>query len=280
MINDAIAFYEKTFFDPITVDIEFHNLSTGLGRSDVSFYDLSYPLYRAALIAEATSPDDQTAVGTLPAGLNEPVHGKPIVMARSANGRAVGFNTPGLLLNFAGSLCPTFTGDGCIGLNVNATTTGAGSFSLLATVQHEIDEVLGLASSLQSNGTILFDSIFSYDLFRFAGPGVRSFATNACAGPPRVFFSLDAGATNLNEFNNCNNGLDYGDWVTHTPSQVQDAFTNGIGSPALTATSAETRALDVIGYDLVAVPEPATLLLVGTGLAWLGRMAWRKRRRN
>jgi hypothetical protein len=100
VINDAIAFYEATFLNPITVAIEFHNLATGLGHSDVSFYDLGYASYRAALIAQATSADDLTAVGTLPAGPNEPVLGNPIVMARSANGRAVGFNTPGLLLNF------------------------------------------------------------------------------------------------------------------------------------------------------------------------------------
>ena len=64
------------------------------------------------------------------------------------------------------------------------------------------------------------------------------------------FFSIDGGTTDLNEFNNCNNGGDYGDWITHTPSQVQDAFINGSSSPSLSVTSPEVRALDVIGYNV------------------------------
>jgi hypothetical protein len=29
---------------------------------------------------------------------------------------------------------------------------------------------------------------------------------------------IDGGVTNLNEFNNCNNGGDSEDWITHTPT--------------------------------------------------------------
>src|SRR5438445_1348537 len=36
--------------------------------------------------------------------------------------------------------------------------------------------------------------------------------------------------------------------LTHTPSQVQDAFINGSGSPSLSVTCSEVRALDVTGY--------------------------------
>ena len=142
-----------------------------------------------------------------------------------------------------------------------------------------------MPSSLRPNGTIVDGQIFSYDLFRFAGAGVRSFATNASvtepcsAGTPQAFLSIDAGATNSNEFNNCSDGGDYGDWITHTPGQVQNAFASS-GFPTLTATSPETRALDVIGYDLVAVPAPASLLLVGSALAWLGGRTRRTLRRN
>jgi hypothetical protein len=41
-------------------------------------------------------------------------------------------------------------------------------------------------------------------------------------------------------------------------------------------TYADLRALDVIGWDLQAVPEPGTLVGLGLGLAGI---AWRVRRR-
>ena len=282
VINQAIAFYESTFADPVVIDIEFHTLPSGseLGHSDVTFYDIGYSLYRDRLISDATSADDATAISSLPAMATDPVLGKPLVLLRSANARALSpalpFPAPGLLLDFPGSPCPTFTGDGCIGLNL--TDIASGGFSLLATVEHEIDEVLGLASSLRFDG-IVDDQLFVYDLFRYAGAGVRSFARNAstsepcAAGTPQAFFSIDGGNTLLNEFNNCNNGGDYGDWIRHATPQVQDAFANP-GSPFLTSTSVEIRALDVIGYTLVAVPAPASVVLLGVGLAWLaGRRA-------
>src|SRR5260370_42242465 len=73
------------------------------------------------------------------------------------------------------------------------------------------------------------------------------------------FFSIDGGSTGLNEFNKCNNGGGYGDWITHTPSQVQDAFSNFSGSPSLSVTSSEVRALDVIGFSLLPAAHPLTV---------------------
>jgi hypothetical protein len=133
-----------------------------------------------------------------------------------------------------------------------------------ATAEHEIGEILGLGSAL--NGLNTPATPWAEDLFRYGAPGVRSYGVNTCGSQPNAYFSINGGTTNLDDFNNCGNRADYGDWVTHSPSRVQDGFTNGTGNASLTATSPETRALDVMGYSVAQVPEPATVVLLGTGI--------------
>jgi hypothetical protein len=249
-INTAIAFYQNNISTPITVNIHFRNMGSGLGSSLVFFFNQPYSTWRSGWAATASSSDDAAALASTPAGATNPIDGSSFIGVKSPNGRAVGLNTPEQDFTFGGSPCPGFVGSGCIGINVAL----ANSFGVLITVlQHEIDEVLGMGSILRGT-TPPTNPPWTNDLFRWASPGVRSFAanpssTNPCSGAtPRAFFSIDGGVTNLNEYNNCGNGGDYGDWITHTPSQVQDAFTNFSGAPTVTLGSAEARLLDVLGY--------------------------------
>jgi hypothetical protein len=251
VINNAIAFYQNTFTNNFTVNIEFHNMSSGLGQSLVFIFNVPYSTYCTALAANATSPDDITALANTPCGSTNPINSNANVGVKSSNGRALGINTPEQPF---GGACPTasFTGSGCIGLNVALANMHPGL--LFATVEHEIDEVLGLGSAL--NGTTTPAMPWTEDLFRWHGAGARSYAadastTNPCgASTPAAFFSIDGGTTDVDDFNNCNNAGDYGDWITHTPSQVQDAFTNVSGAATLSISSPEVRALDVIGYSI------------------------------
>jgi hypothetical protein len=271
VINNAIAVYGAKFSDPITVQIQFNEMSSGLGSSTTGFYNVSYATYLAALTADATSANDATALAHLPAGPNNPVTGSSTINVKSANLRAVGL---------AGAPIVNGSFDGLIGLNTSITDVGSpgtsGTYSLLATVEHEIDEVLGLGSSLAS---IPFGTIFPEDLYRYDASGSRSFTTSSTA---QAFFSID-GTTDLAQFDNQNDGGDFGDWQSNplpggVNPQVQDAFATPFSHPTLGTN--EITALDVIGYTLtqqVVAPEPASLTLLGFGVASLGLRAWRRK---
>jgi len=251
VINNAVTFYRNTFTTNITVNIEFHDMNTGFGQSTFFVFPVPYSTYCTALVASATSPDDRTAIVNTPCGSTNPINSNANIGVKSANGRALGIDTPDESFNFMNSPCPTFTGSGCIGLNVTAINQCC---FLFPAVEHEIDEVLGLSSAL--NGTTTPAMPFTEDVFRWQSSGVRSYSANASTtnpcgvSTPAAFFSIDGGKTDLDDFNNCDNGLDYGDWITHTPSQVQDGLSNGTAAPSLNVHSPEVRALDVIGYDI------------------------------
>src|SRR5215472_6527494 len=63
-IQTAINVYQAVFTDPITVNITFQEMSSGLGSSSTFFGTVSYATYRAALLADAKTPDDATATAS------------------------------------------------------------------------------------------------------------------------------------------------------------------------------------------------------------------------
>jgi hypothetical protein len=279
VVNTAISFYNGAFSDPINVAIEFHGMSSGLGGNVAAVYSLDYASYRTALIADATTANDTAAIAaSVPSGMLDPAHGQFFLSVKPALGRALGFATPGVSLTSSG-FC-TFTGDGCVGINTGITTVNGGIYNMLAVVEHEIDEVLGLGSGLSSNGSIFLNQAMPEDFFRYSAAGVRSFATNSCSGTvPNAYLSLNGGTTNLTNLNNCNNGGDYGDFATNSPAKVQDAFATAGASASLTASSVEAKVLDAIGYNLssTSAPEPASMMLMVSGLAGVALMRRRQR---
>jgi hypothetical protein len=274
-INQAIAVYQNAFSDPITVTIMFNEMSTGLGQSNTTLYKIAYQTFINALIADGKSASDAVALGLLPSSANNPVTGSTNINIKTADIRALGI---------AGSFPPIGGFDGVIGLNTHITDVGSpgttGQYSLLATVEHEIDEVLGLGSDLgQAPG--FFNDPAVEDLFRYNSTGGRSYTTNPSA---LAYFSID-GTTLLAQFDNQNDGGDWGDWQSNprgpgVPAQVQDAFATAGAHPVLGA--AELTALDVIGYDPITqtdvVPEPSTVTMLGLGFAAICGYGWRTRK--
>jgi len=259
-INSAIAVYESDFSDPITVSIKFQEMNSGLGQSTKYITTVSYANYYEALVSLAKSADDSTALAHLPNNANNPINGNQNITLCFPLARVLGVNVNP----------PSGQPDGTIGLytgimNLSAAQTNPNNYSLFATVSHEIDEVLGLGSSLNgldNGGPSPAGAVYPEDLFRYDQNAARSLTTALYA---TSFFSLD-GTTDLAQFNQVASG-DFGDWYSYyggqTP-QVQDAFQTPGATPVL---GVELRVLDVIGYDLVTATAPAPTFQTVTSTA-------------
>lgn len=252
VVASAISFYQTNVFTPtlLNVSIVIQNIGTGLGQSTASFLGGPYSVFSSALVAQ--SP---LALAAGVAGPTNLASGSPNINVKTVNLRALGL----LPAPVSETFC-SMTGalDGCIEINLSVTDVGGGgdgSNTLFSTLQHEINEILGMGSQLPDPG-----DGFPSDLYRWASPGVRSFAANPdtndpCIGTPRAYFSASStGAlgTNLSDFNNCNNGGDYGDWATVVPpvDLINNAFSTGPSSVVMTTTNPESKNLQLIGYSV------------------------------
>jgi hypothetical protein len=181
----------------------------------------------------------------------------------------------------------------------------AGLFDIYAAVEHEVDEVLGTSScmSTQDASGKLTDPCdgalgggpgdpSAVDLFRYDSQGHLALNSsyvgmaNAQIGP---YFSYDGGVTNgagAKAYNTLANGDDYADFVATCPPTmaaplaIQDATGcrgNEAGETIRNDGGGEINILNAIGYELP-TPEPGTMALFGSGLAFLAGMAYRRRR--
>jgi hypothetical protein len=235
VVASVVQFYESEFTNPITLNInvgwgEVDGQSLGasdLGESESFIEAFSYSQIRNALIANATSATQQAADGTLPA--SAPANGTYYLTLADATA--------------LGLISGSTTLDGYVGFDSSATWTynnssgvPAGNYDLYGVVAHELSEVMGRISMLNSSS-----SYSDLDLFRYSSPGVRTFV-----GTQTGYFSANGGTTNLNYFNSNPNG-DFGDWATSAGNDSYDAFSNsGVVNPV---TQADLTVMNVLGYN-------------------------------
>ena len=258
----AANVYTSNFTDPIHINITVDAVAgTGVfGQSQSALVGSNFAIMQAALVADAKSADDHTAVG--PGGSAsgaDPTGGAGTFWATTAEGKALGLiadstaNVDGIT-TFGAGFNWDFTGN----------TPASNAFDFQGVAAHEISEVMGRIGLKGGNIGGFAPSYSVLDLFSYTGPGSRSLA-----GGANAFFSIDAGNSLLKEYNNyLVNGLDSRDWAPGT----NDAFNQFSDPGVVNAVSAtDIRELDVIGYDLKtsggATPEPATLSLWGLGVA-------------
>jgi hypothetical protein len=255
MINRAISIYESLFSDPITIKIRFRYATTapngtpltaGLAHSYFVYYTIPWNTAGDLLRADARTSNDNLAIASLPVS---PLSAN--IIGASANGRAVGLNTPPAM--FAnGSVGQGGPYDGIVTLNSAAPyqvtrPTSWGKYDAQSTTEHEIDEVMGLGSWL----SLGMNDLRPQDVFSWSSPGVRNLTSSGTR-----YFSINGGVTNLVNFNQNPNG-DFGDWFSTACPQAHPYVQNAFGCPGpgqssdVRSTSPEGINLDVIGYDLV-----------------------------
>lgn len=288
-INAAISNIEADIANPVTVQIDFGEVDSGLGQSATYQYDISYSTYLSLLEENQNLSSEQTtalsslgltAPYTSPNPTTNPVNGSSLIQTTGALLRALGVDAPP----------PEGQPDSTIDFNPEYVDDSTGTppgdeYSLESVVAHEMDEVLGIGG----DGSQLNDVYYGYtsatgavgplDLFRYSSPGVRSYTT---ALGPDPYFSIDGGETNLVYFNQTgSDGSDFADWGNgttdsgygNTPPNVQDAYGSPGTAPSLGPN--EMTALNVVGWNLTpqgvaieAIPEPGSLcLLLGAPFA-------------
>ena len=203
------------------------------------------------------------------------------ILYTSANARAIGIDT-GSLPDGDGSI--TFSSDVMWDFDRSDGITG-GLFDFVGVAAHEIGHVLGFTSGVSnidavSSGSENDNEFLSnpLDLFRFSsdslanGAGVQDMTVNDTA----KFFSIDGGATSLAGFSlgaNSGDGFQADHWKFDTTVNVDGMDVLPLMLPfllpgnELVLTELDRTAFDVIGWDLTAVPEPGSLMLLLFGLA-------------
>jgi hypothetical protein len=293
----AAARFSSAFSDNITVNLtrNFSALGAGiLGQTTTPTFSTSFSNVQLALIGDATSLDDATAIANLPAGAGVP----SLVNRTNQNPNGVGSATPYLdnngdtnntTLRFSTSNAKALglvagndlASDGSIAFSTSFTWDfdpsdgiASGAFDFVGIATHEIGHMLGFISGVDTldtgsplNETALRMSVL--DLYRYSTESVNLGANDFTADTRVKYFSLDGGLTNLAGFST---GVVHGDG--RQASHWKDALGLGTMDPTaapgelLLFTSLDLRAFDVIGYDL-AVPEPGTLALSCLALAAL-----------
>lgn len=272
-VNNSIAVYSSRFSDSISIKITFKlDAGTSGASSSWSASQYDYSDYLNRLTARSSgNTTDTTVLAHLGAGPNDPVLNNSKITVAEALAVTMGL---------AGATAPTSYGT--VSFNLNDYKTNPVGF--LATIQHEVNEVLGMGSNLpnaSTPGTPLSapGTIMPSDQFRYTSGGARSFTTV----DTKVFMRLSPSGPNVQQFNNIPNGGDYGDYYTESdrlfgmsPNDQSGSATDNVPNMTASPNTSEIVLLDAIGYNLTAVPEPSAYAAAFGGLSLAFGM-WRRR---
>jgi hypothetical protein len=281
--NDIASLYGSALSSNATVYVEVQFGTTSLGQSDTQYTSTTYSSWRTALANTAAANPGSAAMASAVASL--PADTDPLtdnlnstVQLTTANAQVLGLGGP------SSPQQPNSVITFSTGVNFEYTGTSVpGEYDFTSTAEHELDEVLGIGSSLTGDGSPVPSSLSAEDYFRYSGPGTRAVTNDPNA---IVYFSNDGGNTLLAQFNQ-KAGSDLNDWSYFCQGPpgpfVQDAQScpGEVDPSPFAQGSPESTVLASLGWaqqpfagggvtpptDTSDVPEPATIAITGLGLA-------------
>lgn len=298
--NAAAALWKQLIADPITVtiDADMASLSAGvLGSTSLSLIGYSYSTIRNAMVADATNEADEGIVAHLPTSAAFSAYipsGTSLsgnMMATKANLKALGFTgldgTKDATIKFSTNFAFDYD---------NSNGVGGGLIDFETVAAHEIGHALGFFSvvdSINSGTTSILPT--PLDLFRFRNnvalsdpaseanfetykrdlvPGSASY--EAIFDDLGIEYKMATGV-----INNTFPGTD-GSQASHWKANELSGLLIGLMDPTLSSgqsygpTTADFRALDVIGYEINFTPVPEVSTLASGVLLLLGMIRRRR----
>lgn len=276
--NRAAAQWESRISDPIVVNI---NADLGpqepgvLGSAQTAMVFGAFDTIRNRMLLDAGDEADDTIVGSLPSAAqftatlpaNVTLDGR--IGLATANAKALGFAVSGTtdaLITFSSTFAFDFD---------NRDGVGPGLFDFETVAAHEIGHSLGFLSVVDEIDAIATTAAATtvspnpLDLFRFSTDASRNPSTTMeftmMARELRAGF--EAITDDLSVENRMSTGFVQGDkrQASHwKDNELSPSILFGVMDPTLRQEQVvfvdpdDFRALDLIGYDITPVPEPAT----------------------